>query len=594
MDQTFFPDDLLYGDVLEAADPFIGLSCDPSSNPDQAEADHDTSQLARVPGLWDGSLGLDDVDANGLQVNVLQPDGGFHPSFFSLQDPIYNKSYASGHALQAPYPGGFLAVPNANDARPRGANSFLGCPYRYNLGNTIPAESGRSAIDRNSSIYGHGDFMLDVPQFPPFDTDFRGNNDVSIQPPPFSGQFTSADLGMPSQYTNADETVSVACSSACNSGCISSVCEDENCSATGVPCDDPACVEDNSPAEMLSLTQQTPHQMASRLGPFHQTHSQSCNHTESEHQVARTLGELRAPSELGPQVKTPYNTNFESEMVSCAGEQFYDNNHHSYSSIQFPAEVEKSISNNPPPSLQPIPSLAITPPEQHVCQWIMNPNAPQSEIITCGAEFTDTEKFHQHLCKSHIDKMTTQAGFACLWAGCSRKQDRPFVTRGKLRRHIATHSAYKPFTCDVCHQGFSGSQALQQHQRIHTGDKPYKCTAPGCHMAFKQKSALTMHSRTHTGEKPLMCDVCGKRFPESSNLSKHKKIHEDKSDKFTCDEIVKGNVCGRSFRRLDQLRRHRQTHLNLGRRRAGHNRSMSAVSIASGEVLDSHRSTPSI
>lgn len=61
-----------------------------------------------------------------------------------------------------------------------------------------------------------------------------------------------------------------------------------------------------------------------------------------------------------------------------------------------------------------------------------------------------------------------------------------------------------------------------------------------------------MHERTHTGEKPLECHICGKRFSESSNLTKHRKTHNERGD-FICD--VPG--CGKDFKRADQLRRHK-------------------------------------
>ena len=64
---------------------------------------------------------------------------------------------------------------------------------------------------------------------------------------------------------------------------------------------------------------------------------------------------------------------------------------------------------------------------------------------------------------------------------------------------------------------------FENHQRIHTVDKPYKCDV--CGRGFSLLQPLKIHQRTHTGEKTYKCDVCGKRFSQSPSLEVHQRIH---------------------------------------------------------------------
>jgi uncharacterized Zn-finger protein len=82
---------------------------------------------------------------------------------------------------------------------------------------------------------------------------------------------------------------------------------------------------------------------------------------------------------------------------------------------------------------------------------------------------------------------------------------------------------------------------------------------------------IAMHNRTkHTKEKPLKCDFpgCNARFAESSNLSKHKKIHLPEAQ-CTCQ------ICFKSFSRDDQLKRHLKTH---ARKHTGRGASVGSIS----------------
>lgn len=73
--------------------------------------------------------------------------------------------------------------------------------------------------------------------------------------------------------------------------------------------------------------------------------------------------------------------------------------------------------------------------------------------------------------------------------------------RYSMPRHMRTHGIGKhSFICDVCQKGFNNRQSFRDHQNIHTGDKPHKCTY--CPAAFASIGTARGHIRAvHEGKK---------------------------------------------------------------------------------------------
>ena len=156
----------------------------------------------------------------------------------------------------------------------------------------------------------------------------------------------------------------------------------------------------------------------------------------------------------------------------------------------------------------------------------------------CEKSFSRKSQLKKHKLKSHpavdteseIKKLSENKIFEC------KKCKAVFRTQSKLDQHTRVHTGDKSFKCDKCDKAFSRKTNLQLHIRTHTGEKPHACAR--CGRCFSDVSAFRRHCRTHSGERPYTCGNCGSKFTQASTLNNHKRsCRQTKTLADECDKV---------------------------------------------------------
>ena len=108
--------------------------------------------------------------------------------------------------------------------------------------------------------------------------------------------------------------------------------------------------------------------------------------------------------------------------------------------------------------------------------------------------------------------------------------------RSAVVSHERTHTGEKPYACSQCEYRSRSKSALIAHERVHEAGQEFKPRMPRAsgenkilkcqHCDYTSgKSNMIKHERIHTGDKPYKCAFCEYRSGDRSVIALHQRIH---------------------------------------------------------------------